>query len=139
MKPMTYKGYAARIEYSDEDECLIGRIAGINDVVGFHGESVAELRRAFEEAVDDYVATCEKLGRSPQRAASGQFVVRMEPELHQAIAATAEASGKSMNAWLVDLARASMLQAKPVREAVRKGAGNLRATRLSKHSTSRKG
>lgn len=138
MKPMTYKGYAARIEYSDEDECLVGRVAGINDVVGFHGESVSELRRAFEEAVDDYVATCEKLGRAPQRTASGQFVVRMEPELHQAIAATAEASGKSMNAWLVDLARASTLQAEPAREAAGKDPGGSRARRLSKHSTSRK-
>lgn len=69
MKPMTYKGYAARIECNDEDECLVGRIVGINDVVGFHGESVPELRRAFEEAVDDYIATCEKFGGAPQRAA----------------------------------------------------------------------
>jgi len=29
MIPMTYKGYAARIEYSDADHCLIGHIAGI--------------------------------------------------------------------------------------------------------------
>jgi len=43
MNTMTYRGYAARIEYSDEDQCLIGHVAGINDVVGFHGESVAEL------------------------------------------------------------------------------------------------
>jgi predicted HicB family RNase H-like nuclease len=50
---MTYRGYAARIEYSDEDQCLVGHIAGINDIVGFHGESVALMRAAFEEAVDD--------------------------------------------------------------------------------------
>lgn len=61
MSLMTYKGYSAHVEYSDEDGCFIGHIAGIRDVVGFHGESVAELRAAFEEAVDDYLATCEKL------------------------------------------------------------------------------
>ena len=64
MNLMTYKDYSAHIEYSDEDGCFIGHIAGIRDVVGFHGESVAELRAAFEEAVDDYLATCEKLNRS---------------------------------------------------------------------------
>ena len=64
---MKYRGYAARIEYSDDDGLFIGHIAGIRDVVGFHGESVSELREAFEEAVDDYLATCEKLGREPQR------------------------------------------------------------------------
>ena len=67
MNMMSYKGYAARIEYSDEDGCFIGHVAGIRDVVGFHGESVTELRSSFEEAVDDYLATCEKLNRSPQR------------------------------------------------------------------------
>lgn len=55
---MTYKGYVARIEYSDEDGCFIGHIAGIRDVIGFHGESVPKLRMAFEEAVDDYLETC---------------------------------------------------------------------------------
>jgi predicted HicB family RNase H-like nuclease len=55
----TYRGYAACIEYSDEDQCLAGHIAGIDDIVGFHGESVAELLAAFEEAVVlDMKVTC---------------------------------------------------------------------------------
>ena len=66
MNTMLYRGYTARIEYSNDDGCFIGHVAGIDDIVGFHGESVAELRAAFEEAVDDYVQTCEKLDRSPQ-------------------------------------------------------------------------
>jgi predicted HicB family RNase H-like nuclease len=57
----TYRGYATRIKYSAEDRCLIGHIAGIDDIVGFHGESVAELRAAFEEAVDDYLAVVARL------------------------------------------------------------------------------
>ena len=51
MNTMSYKGYAARIEYSDEDDCFVGHIAGINDIVGFHGDSVSELHAAFEEAI----------------------------------------------------------------------------------------
>lgn len=54
MSTMTFKGYAAKIEYSDDDACFIGHIAGIKDVIGFHAETVKELRAAFEEAVDDY-------------------------------------------------------------------------------------
>ena len=61
MNIMHYKGYAARIEYSEEDNCLIGHIAGINDVVGFHANSVSELHAAFKEAVDDYLQTCKKV------------------------------------------------------------------------------
>ena len=61
MNTMNYKGYSARIEYSGEDDCFVGHIAGINDIVGFHGNSVPKLHAAFEEAVDDYLTTCKKV------------------------------------------------------------------------------
>lgn len=99
MNLMSYKDYSARIEYSDEDACFIGHIAGIRDVVGFHGESVTELRAAFEEAVDDYLATCEKLKRSAQRPYSGKVMLRIDPNIHAKAAMLAEAQGKSLNAW----------------------------------------
>lgn len=90
MNVMHYKDYAARIEYSDEDACFIGHIAGIRDVVGFHGESVAELKAAFEEAVDDYLATCEKLQRAPQRPCSGKVILGIDPGLHEKAAMLAD-------------------------------------------------
>jgi len=99
---MTYRGYAARIEYSDEDRCLVGHIAGIKDLVGFHAESVAELRTAFQEAVDDYLETCEKLSRAPQKPYSGKIMLRVSPEVHAAIAVAAEVSGKSINQWATE-------------------------------------
>lgn len=103
MNTMTYRGYAARIEYSDDDQCFVGHIAGINDVVGFHGESVAELRMAFEEAVEDYLEACEKLGRAPQKPYSGKLMLRVPPEVHAAIATAAEVSGKSINQWATEV------------------------------------
>lgn len=53
-KPMTYKGYSAHIEYNDEDGCFVGRITGIRDIITFHGESVQDIKHAFEEAVYFY-------------------------------------------------------------------------------------
>ncbi|MDR8017844.1 type II toxin-antitoxin system HicB family antitoxin [Ectopseudomonas guguanensis] len=103
MNAMNYKGYAARIEYSDEDGLLIGHIAGIRDVVGFHGESVKELRMAFEEAVDDYLETCAKLGRPPQKPYSGKLSLRLEPALHASVAVKAELANKSINQWVADV------------------------------------
>ena len=102
MKSMTYKGYAARIEYSDEDGCFVGHIAGINDIIGFHGESVGKLRARFREAVDDYLDTCAKLNRPPQKSYSGKLLVRFSPEVHAAVATAAEVSGKSINQWAAE-------------------------------------
>ncbi|WP_312381172.1 type II toxin-antitoxin system HicB family antitoxin [Pseudomonas oryzihabitans] len=103
MNAMNFKGYAARIEYSDEDQLFVGHIAGIRDVVGFHGESVHELRDAFQEAVDDYLDTCAKVGRAPQKPFSGKLSLRLEPELHASVAVKAELAKKSINQWVADL------------------------------------
>ena len=111
MNTMTHKGYAARVEYSEDDECFVGHIAGIRDAVGFHGESVAELRAAFEEAVDDYLATCAKLGREPNHPYSGQFRLRLKPELHARAAIAAETGGKSLNTWVSEVIERSVATA----------------------------
>ena len=105
MNTMIYKGYAARIEYSDEDACFIGHIAGITDVVGFHANNVPELRAAFEEAVDDYLATCAKLGRAAQKPASGRLMLRVPPEVHTAALVAAQVSGQSLNQWATQALR----------------------------------
>ena len=108
MNTMMHKGYAARVEYSEEDGCFIGHIAGIRDVIGFHGDSVVALRTAFEEAVDDYLDTCAKLGREPNHPYSGQFRLRLRPELHAMAAITAETKGKSLNAWVAEVIENSL-------------------------------
>jgi predicted HicB family RNase H-like nuclease len=100
---MIYKGYSARIEYDDEDGILTGQIAGIRDGVGFHGDSVEELKGAFHEAVDDYVETCARVGKGPQKPYSGRVMFRVDPEVHRKAALAAELSGKSLNQWAEDV------------------------------------
>ena len=104
---MVYKNYAAHIVYSDEDACFIGHIAGITDVVGFHADNVADMRRGFEEAVDDYLATCAKLGRNPQKAASGKLMLRVPSDVHGAALVAAQVKGLSLNQWATDVLRAA--------------------------------
>ena len=111
MNTMTHKGFAARVEYSEEDGCFIGHVAGIRDVIGFHGESVTELRAAFEEAEDDYLETCKKLGQEPNHPYSGQFRLRLPPDLHARAAMAAETRGKSLNAWVADVIERSITAA----------------------------
>jgi predicted HicB family RNase H-like nuclease len=96
---MTFQGYAARVEYSAEDECFVGHIAGIQDRIGFHGDSVNALKNAFQEAVTDYLETCQKIGKRPQKPYSGKLLLRLSPEVHAAIANAAELSGLSINQW----------------------------------------
>lgn len=96
---MTYKGYAARVEFDAADELFVGHLAGLNDVVGFHSETTAGLKNAFHDAVDDYIATCEKAGKPAEKPYSGKMMLRVAPEVHARAALAAQLSGKSMNQW----------------------------------------
>ncbi len=95
MSTLSYRGYVATVEFDSEDMILTGRIAGINDIVGFHAETPAELLAAFHEAVDDYLEACSKLGKQPEKAYSGKVMFRVPPDLHARVALAAKLSGKS--------------------------------------------
>ena len=99
MNTMFYKGYNARIEFDDEDRIFVGHLAGIRDIVGFHGSSVDELEAAFHEAVDDYLAHCAKLNLSPNKPFSGRMLLRVPPEVHARVSAAAQVVGISLNQW----------------------------------------
>ena len=99
MKAMKYKSYFAKVEFDAEDRIFVGHIIGIRDVVGFHGESVEELEQSFKEAVDNYLDACKKLGQKPNKPYSGNLMLRIPAEVHAAVAAAAEADGKSINQW----------------------------------------
>jgi len=99
MNTMNHRGYTARIDYDDRDGIFVGRVLGIDAIVGFHAESVNQLRSAFEEAVDDYLASCAKLGKAPDYAASGKLMLRVAPEVHRASLVAAQAAGQSLNQW----------------------------------------
>ena len=99
---LSHRGYSARVEFSPEDDAFVGHLLGITDIVGFHAETVAELRAAFVEAVDFYVDTCLAEGREPQKPASGRLVLRLPVGLHHRLRAEADRTGKSLNALIVD-------------------------------------
>ena len=56
---MEYKDYIGSVHFEADDEIFFGKIEAINDLVMFEGQSVQELKKAFHDAVDDYLATCE--------------------------------------------------------------------------------
>ena len=99
MNTMTYNGYSARVEFDAEDRIFVGHIAGIRDIVGFHGASVDELEAAFRESVEDYLAACKKLKQAPDKPYSGRVMLRLPPDLHARASAAAQVTGMSFNQW----------------------------------------
>ena len=100
---MTYNGYAGTVEYSEDDDVLFGRLTGIDDIITYEGESIRELRKAFTEAVDDYLEHCRRIGKIPEKPFSGKFTLRIPPEVHARLAPQAKAMGKSLNQYAADI------------------------------------
>jgi predicted HicB family RNase H-like nuclease len=100
---MKYKNYIGIVEYDDEDQTFHGRVANIRDVVTFEGDSVAALRRAFRDSVEDYVAFCRTRGERPDKPFSGKFIARMAPELHRQASLAAAKARMSLNSWLANV------------------------------------
>nr|WP_189659719.1 type II toxin-antitoxin system HicB family antitoxin [Pseudomonas poae] len=101
---MKHKGYIGSIEASLEDNCLFGKVLFIKALVSYEGKTVSELDAAFQEAVDDYLATCQALGQTPEKPCKGSFNVRVGHDLH--LAAALEATRKKVT--LNDLTRQAL-------------------------------
>lgn len=91
------KDYLATVHFSREDEVFHGKVIGISDLITFEGESVKELKEAFQEAIDDYLLTCQKIKKNPDKTYKGSFNVRIPSELHRKAAIEAAIKNISLN------------------------------------------
>lgn len=105
---MQYKGYIGVVEYDDEADIFHGEVINVRDVVTFQGKSVDEIKQAFHDSIEDYLAFCAERGEEPEKPYSGKFVVRLAPELHKSIYLAARQAGKSLNAWVADAVRRAL-------------------------------
>lgn len=97
---LMYKEYIASVHFNADDEIFFGKIEGIDDLVSFEGESVSELKKAFEEAVEDYVALCKSTGKPNEKSYKGSFSIRISPEIHKKAKRMAIMKGISLNQFI---------------------------------------
>ncbi|NCS40654.1 MAG: type II toxin-antitoxin system HicB family antitoxin [Microcystis aeruginosa BS13-10] len=64
---MKYKGYEAIIEYDEEDCLFFGRVINIKNIIVFDGLSVDELEQSFQDVIDEYLADCQALNKTPEK------------------------------------------------------------------------
>src|SRR5262245_26621697 len=99
---LRYKGYIGHVEFDEEAEIFHGEVINTRDVITFQGSTVKELKKAFRDSVDDYLAFCEERNEEPERPFSGKFNIRLDPELHRKAYVAAKALGMSLNAWVTE-------------------------------------
>lgn len=94
---LKHKGYVGSVEFDLNEQLLHGKIEAVNDLVTYEAKDIAGLKAAFEEAVDDYLATCEEQGKSPDKPMNGSFNIRIGEELHKKVYLMSLEKGCSIN------------------------------------------
>ncbi len=131
---MEYRGYLGKVEFDDEAGIFHGDVINTRDVITFQGTSVAELKKAFRESVDDYLAFCAARGEEPDKPCSGQFVTRISPELHRKVSLAARLSGKSLNSWVSEQLSTAVDRSQTTKHVGRQESRRTNAPAPRKHS-----
>ncbi len=110
MGALKYKGYSGTVIYSEEDNCLFGKVIGMNkNIITYEGQTVAELKADFEAGIDLYLESCKERGIKPQKPYSGSLNIRIPSEVHSQLALKAQLTGRSINAIINDLLKNQQL------------------------------
>ncbi|MAX73606.1 MAG: toxin-antitoxin system HicB family antitoxin [Nioella sp.] len=100
MNRLQYKGYTGEYQIDLENGEIVGKLENIRDLVTFCTREISSLEAVFREAVDDYLADCEEIGRQPDKPFKGVFNVRIKPELHRELAAAARVRNRTLNDYV---------------------------------------
>ena len=99
---LSYKGYVGQVEFDDEANIFHGEIIGIRDVITFQGKSVAEIRKAIKDSVEDYFDMCKKHKKEPEKPFSRKLILRLNSDFHRKVACAALRDGKSINKQIME-------------------------------------
>lgn len=108
---MTISGYRAVIAFDPEISMFRGEFLGLNGGADFYAADVEGLQREGETSLRVFLQACEQRGIDPHKHYSGKFVLRLDPEIHEAAAIAAAAHGQSLNQWAVEALREAALAA----------------------------
>ena len=63
-----YKGYIGHFSFDEEKMMFFGKVANSHDFITFQGKSINELKQAFRDSVDEYIAWCKRFRKEKSKA-----------------------------------------------------------------------
>ena len=105
MNVMEINGVKAVIAFDPDINMFRGEFVGLNGGADFYSTDIDGLRREGETSLKVFLDMCAEEGVSPYRKTSGRVNLRLSQELYDKAATLANASGKSLNAWIADVIR----------------------------------
>jgi len=99
---MDINGNKAVIHYDPEIGMFRGEFMGLNGGADFYATTVEGLEEEGNKTLKVFLEMCAEDGVNPRREFTGRFNLRIPADLHERIALLARASGRSINAWMIE-------------------------------------
>ena len=101
MGNLRYKGYVGSIDYDEEGNYFYGHVLGLHrDGISYEGTTAEELKKDFQDGIDDYLEGCLANEVQPEKPYSGKAVIRFGSQIHEAAAMKAKSLGISLNEFI---------------------------------------
>lgn len=97
---MHYKGYYGSVHFDEEELVFHGKIEFIRALVSYEATNAKGLKKAFNEAVDDYLETCKSEGIKAEKPFKGSLNVRLGEDLHRRLAIVASQHQTTINNFI---------------------------------------
>lgn len=99
---MHYKNYYGSVQFDENDLIFHGKIEFIRASVSYEATDAKGLKKAFRDAVDDYLELCESQKIKPELPFKGSLNVRLGADLHRKVAIAAATIHVSINKFISD-------------------------------------
>lgn len=108
--------YLKIVEWSEEDQCYIGRVPGLA-LGGIHGKNETKVFEELSALIDEWIAIHEEdhIPLPPATAGkkySGKFNLRVGPYLHERLAIESLKVNESLNTYCVKVLRGKVESSK---------------------------
>lgn len=94
---MKFGEYEAVISFDPDISMFRGEFVGLNGGADFYADSIAKLRKEGEVSLKVFLDFAKEKNIEPKKRFSGQFVLRLKPEVHKKYALLAKSKNMSLN------------------------------------------
>jgi predicted HicB family RNase H-like nuclease len=100
---MRYKDYYGSVHFDSDEPIFYGQVEFIKAVISYEAKDAVGIKKAFQDAVDDYFLMCQEQDLEPEKPFKGTFNVRTGHKLHEEIALAAEREDISINRFVCNV------------------------------------
>ena len=112
---MQYKGYYGSVHFDADEPVIYGKLEFIKALISYEANDAEGIKRAFKDAVEDYLNMCEEAGLTPEKPFKGSFNIRAGHKLHEKIALAAQRENLSINKFICAILEKACHQKKSAR------------------------